>query len=1231
MSFEHHRRNLMDWLFLEDEASGIGGAHVLLLGDKDEVKPFYELLKRRRCKVSDRTEPGLVYDWILVPMLTRRILAGFRRDPREMFKSLTETWLAPSGKLVVGMENACDIDRLASGQYENEIYYMTEEVLRGIRTSLKESFPSSRELMYFPMPELEMPLVMYSEERLPAPGEEDDKTTALVHGGEFGKFAPAWLYVFTKDAFIGIGNGKKEDIPLYIKYNSSRRAEYAIKTVIYRDAEGRRHVRKESITPEANTHVESLIHNAELVRTGNPGLQVLKAEVERKAEKEGETSYVIYPFVSGKSVAEELGDKIKDGTAPVEEIRAVMRQIIGKDSGVQNPANLDGLFQNVLMDGAVPTLIDCEWVLPEDTEVKFLEFRMLKYWYLEYKDAMAYTELASFLRLFGFTAEDLERYDKAEAAFQKRVHGDGEESNLWAYQSGRVTLKNFLRQKAEITEQEATIQELARQVKERDIALRKEREVSRLTNVHVGNLEKVIAIHERDINTLMQEREYYKKHQSWSSKKREALEAVYDKHFPYGSRKRKIMDYAGKTIRHPIHTIPMYFSDRGRNLIKGDFRIGAQYLEGGKLCFERTDAPLVSIVIPCYNQINYTYQCLLSILRHTDFKKTPYEVIIADDVSQDATKDLAEFSENLVIARNTENMGFLRNCNQAAARARGRYIFFLNNDTEVKEGWLSSLVDLIESDQSIGMVGSKLVYPDGRLQEAGGIIWSDASGWNYGRLQDPEEPEYNYVKDVDYISGAAIMIRAELWREIGGFDELFAPAYCEDSDLAFEVRRHGKRVVYQPKSVVIHYEGISNGTDVQGTGLKRYQLVNQEKFREKWKKELAEQSVNTGSPNPFKARERGQNSRYILVVDHYVPTWDKDAGSKTTYQYLQMFVHMGYKVKFLGDNFLHEEPYTSVLEQMGIEVLYGKTMQANIWNWIDTNKDMINIAFLERPHIATKYIDYIREHTGWKCIFYGHDLHFLRERREYEITHDEAILEDSEYWRSLELSVMKKADISYYPSQVEVDAIHEIDPSIPAKAITAYVFKDPARVSGDYAKREGLLFVGGFAHPPNKDGLLWFADHILPEIQAAIPGVKFRVAGSHPDDKVLKLNEREGIEVLGFVSDERLEELYQESRIVVVPLRYGAGVKGKVVEALHEGAAIVTTSCGAEGIPGVEQALMIRDDEHAFAEEVISLYHDVPELGRLSKRAQQFVSDHFSVEGAWSRIREDFETDLNHK
>lgn len=1226
MSFMQHRSNLIDWIYFARAESGLEqAASVLLLGEKEELFPFEDLLSKRVRKVSVQTLEGK-YDYVLIPYLAKKLLQLFDGRLEKLLSGLTEKNLNQGGAIILGIPNRNEVERLASGVYERKLSYLSLSELRAVEEKLRRSFPKLQSSLYFPMPSLEMPLHFYTEERLPEPGEEDERTDALLECGSFPELAPGYLCIFRPEPpEFSHAWGFHSWMPIYMKYNSSRREEYRIKTEILKDEKGQLHVLKESLSPAANAHIEALPERGELLRRANPGVLVIQEESRKTAAGGDGCSAVLYPFIPGKSMSTILSELIRDGAAPVSELEESMELLIGAKEGEISPANLDGLFSNAFLQDGVPTFIDCEWVSPEKTPVDFLRYRMLRYWFQENQRELRYNSLSDFLRLFGFKTSRIRECEALEEKLQEAIHGSGEESNVWAYRQSLVTVKNFNAQKEELQHREARIQELEKQISERDITIKKEREVQRLTGIHVGNLEQVVKIHERDIETLQRDLAYFKAHQSLSSQLRGSLQQHYDARFPLGSRRRKLMRYLLRTLRHPVKMFGLYLSRDGRNRIQGDFRIGEDYLQGGRLCFQRQEKPLVSIVIPCYNQIGYTYRCLKSILENTEQQETPYEVIIADDVSTDATREIQEYTENLVIARNTENMGFLKNCNQAAKLAKGEYIFFLNNDTTVCPGWLSELVKLISGDESIGMVGSKLVYPDGRLQEAGGIIWSDASGWNYGRLKDPADPEYNYVKDVDYISGAAIMIRHSLWEEIGGFDERFAPAYCEDSDLAFEVRKHGKRVVYQPKSVVVHYEGISNGTDVQGTGLKRYQLVNQEKFKEKWQEELRSQPVNDGSPNPFKARERGQNRKYILVVDHYVPTWDKDAGSKTTYQYLQMFVKMGYQVKLLGDNFLSEQPYTGILEQMGIEVLYGKKMQSGIWDWIMKNKGMIDIAYLNRPHITAKYIDYIRENTDWRCIFYGHDLHFLRERREYEITKDAAILEDAEYWRGVELSMMKKADISYYPSQVEVDAIREIDPSIPAKAITAYVFSEEAALNKDYAGKEGLLFVGGFAHPPNKDGVLWFANEIFPDIRRQIPEITFRIVGSKADEEVQALGEREGIEVLGFVSDERLSELYQESRIVVVPLRYGAGVKGKVVEALHEGAAIITTSCGAEGIPGVEEAVLIEDEGKSFSEAVVRLYNDLPARKKLSENAVSFVRENFSMEGAWAKIKEDFE------
>ncbi len=1031
---------------------------------------------------------------------------------------------------------------------------------------------------------------------------------------------------------------------LFVKYNRTRKPEFQIRTRILEE-NGVRYVEKIALCREGESHIRSFAGKRERLAGINPRLKVLKAEF-GTGEKGLPCAW--FPFLKGATLAKKLGKRIQSGQPVKEVLEEGLDLVLGQCQGWEEFAvtpeftevfgqvppladksfpvsNADSLFENLMeVDGEV-WVMDYEWVFDFPIPAGFLRYRILFYFYERSKEAFGWDDLLYFLGMFGIGEELTRIYEGMEAAFQSYVHGDSGQGYLKAYHQPITSFETLKDEEWALAHSKEEIKRLQTEIEEKKTEIQKRREVQRLSNNHIANLEGMIKDLSSELNEAGKLLAYLDKHESLIFRNWRKVKDGVRRRFPKDTKQGKILTYGIDTVKHPLKYFNLYVSREGRKRIAGDFAIGDGYLEHGKLLFPKLEKrPKVSIVIPVYNQINYTYACLLSILENT--KDVTYEVIIADDVSTDATKDLHKYAENLVISRNKENQGFLKNCNQAAAKARGKYVMFLNNDTQVTPGWLSSLVNLIESDPSIGMVGSKLVYPDGRLQEAGGIIWSDGSGWNYGRLDDPDKAEYNYVKDVDYISGAAILLSVKLWKRIGGFDERFAPAYCEDSDLAFAVRKAGYRVVYQPLSKVIHFEGVSNGTDVNGTGLKRYQVENGRKLREKWADEFKKQCVNTGSPNPFRARERSMGKPVILVIDHYVPTYDRDAGSKTTFQYLKMFLKKGYVVKFLGDNFLHEEPYSTTLQQMGIEILYGPEYQVGIWDWLKENQEEIAFAYLNRPHIASKYIDYIKTYTKMKVIYYGHDLHFLRELREFELTGDLEKKRDSDYWKSVEFSMMYQAAMSYYPSNVEVEAIHKIDDSIPVKAITAYVYESFLEsLEEDFAKREGLLFVGGFAHPPNADGVLWFAREIFPLIRKKIPDVKFYVVGSKVTEEIKALEKPDnGIVIKGFVSEEELERLYAGCRMVVVPLRYGAGVKGKVVEAIYNGAPIITTAVGAEGIPEAESVMEIADDPAVFAEKAAALYPDKERLLGMAKKTQEHIRKHFSLDGAWDVIREDF-------
>lgn len=1203
---------------------------------------------RQQDNLKDGAGLGRTYDYI--------VFAGTLGENAEEEIEAAKSLLKPDGQLLVAACNPFGLKYWA-GARKDSVSFSKDSLVR----LLAGNQGDSNIKFYYPMPDYRLPVTVFSDEYLPGKGDLTDTVTAydyppylafdigagydaVCEDGQFDRYANAYLAVWRKTEDRETGERIR-----YVKYNRTRKDQFQIKTVIY--GEPRKAPARVEKTALAAAGLEHIASFEEKYRQLNRQHINLKFALPKTGGERAE-----FPYIEGYTLSEQLGQAIGDGKAPVEAVREALDMVLGVDPSCYHlfevtpefeevfgklPAgarvgsdslrvsNIDMLYENILV-GQEKYCLDYEWVFFFPIPLEYVKYRMLFYFFRQYRSLLtAYESAGAWLKEFGITREAAKTYEGMERNFQAYVHGENQKIYLENYYVKTKTVRELMRADGELERTKERQEQLRLQLNEKDGAIRKMTEVQRLTQNHVTNLEIMIGDLRHEIGEMAKTLAYLNRHEALVFKVRRKLGEKFNEKFPKGTVKRKKLSYAKEYLLHPVRSLKLYGSEEGKNLKEGDFAIGSEYREHGKLKFVRQENPEVSIIIPVYNQIHYTYACLVSILEHT--KDISYEVIIADDVSTDATMHLDRYAKGLVICRNTENQGFLRNCNNGAKSARGRYVMFLNNDTQVTEGWLGSLVNLIESDDSIGMVGSKLVYPDGRLQEAGGIIWSDGSGWNYGRLDDPDKPEYNYVKDVDYISGAAILLSRQLWEQIGGFDERFAPAYCEDSDLAFAVRAAGYRVVYQPLSKVVHFEGISNGTDVQGTGLKRYQAVNSEKLKEKWADEFAKQCENNGNPDPFRARERSKGKPIILVVDHYVPTYDRDAGSKTTFQYLKMFLKMGYVVKFLGDNFLHEEPYSTVLQQMGIEVLYGQDYQAGIWDWLKDHGDDIRFAYLNRPHIASKYIDYIRENTGIKVIYYGHDLHFLREGREYELTGNPERKQASEYWKSVEMSLMYKASVSYYPSYVERDAIKAIDDEIPVKDIVAYVydrFRDD--IPGDFAEREGILFVGGFAHPPNADAVLWFVREVYPLIRTQMEKAgqrppEFYVVGSRVTSEIQELEQPgNGVVIKGFVSEEELGELYDTTRIVVVPLRYGAGVKGKVVEALYNGAAVVTTSVGAEGIADASQVMTVEDEAASLAAGVLWLYSNPNECEEMSRRAQAYVREHYSVDAAWSVVGEDF-------
>ena len=627
-------------------------------------------------------------------------------------------------------------------------------------------------------------------------------------------------------------------------------------------------------------------------------------------------------------------------------------------------------------------------------------------------------------------------------------------------------------------------------------------------------------------------------------------------------------------------------------------------------------APSVSVVITSYGAVPHTLRCLAALA--SEAATVAMEVILRDDASADPDLAALERVRGLRLLRAPSREGYLRNANAACMAARGEYLLLLNNDTMLRPGAVAAMLATFRAFPRVGAVAAKLIFPDGRLQEAGGIVWRDGSGWNWGRDADPAAPCFNYAREVDYGSAAALMLRRDVFARLGGFDPRYAPAYFEDTDLAFRLRAAGLRVIYQSRAEVVHVEGASHGGGEAGAAKDALMAANRAIFVARWGATLAADHYANGQHVP-RAREHARHRRLVLVIDHYVPQPDRDAGSCNILNYIDAMLEDGAVVKFWPHNRAYSPGHTEALQDRGVEVFHGGRADA-FAEWIAAHGAELDAVLLSRPDVAHAVLAELKRHSPARLIYYGHDLHFRRLRREATLARDPALACLAARTERIERWVWRSVDTVLYPSAEEAALAAALEPGVVARAAPPFGFDDFGPIRAAPANAD-LLFVGGFAHPPNEAALRWFASDILPLVRARVPAARLVIAGSHPGPGVRAM-QAEGAVLHADISAAALRALYAEARVAIAPLRFGAGVKLKVAEALREGTPLVTTPIGAEGLPGIGAVAAIAEAPSAFAAAVVALLADDAQWRERSAAQLAYARTHLTTAALRRRFLE---------
>jgi GT2 family glycosyltransferase len=633
------------------------------------------------------------------------------------------------------------------------------------------------------------------------------------------------------------------------------------------------------------------------------------------------------------------------------------------------------------------------------------------------------------------------------------------------------------------------------------------------------------------------------------------------------------------------------------------------------LGFDAAGTPDVSVVVAVHDHLSTTLGCLHAL--RAARTRTTYELIVIDDGSSDDSRLVLPRVPGIRYSRNERGEGFLRACNRAAASARGGVIVFLNNDTLPTHDWLDALVAPLAADPGLGVVCGKLLFPDGRLQEAGGIVWADGTGWNVGRGRDPNDYRFNYLRPVDYGSGACLAVPRRAWEQLGGFDDRFAPAYYEDTDLAFRARAAGLGVTYQPACEVVHLEGVSSGTDLE-SGAKRHQAANRPVFVDRWGSVLAGFAPETDPRAGYLDRTR---PRQALFLDTLTPTPDRDSGSLDAVALMRMLLDLGFQVTFVpvGD-LAHRGRYTLALQQAGIQAVHAPYCD-DAERFVEAHGSRFDLVLLSRLATASRMLPVVRRGAPQaRVVFDTVDLHGLRLAREADLDGLALTRQAADAVRSRELAVVGAADATLVRSEHEASMLARAAPH--ARVHVVVTPRDVPGRARPAAGRTGVLFVGGFHHAPNLDAVLWFGREIWPAVAAAVPGTMLTIVGADPPADVEALA-GPTVAVAGALPDAELAERLASVRVTVAPLRYGAGTKGKIATSLCHGVPCVATTTAIEGMGLTPwEDVLVADDPPGFVAAIARLHADDAVWLRVSDAGLRLARARFDVAQVRRQVRD---------
>jgi O-antigen biosynthesis protein len=638
----------------------------------------------------------------------------------------------------------------------------------------------------------------------------------------------------------------------------------------------------------------------------------------------------------------------------------------------------------------------------------------------------------------------------------------------------------------------------------------------------------------------------------------------------------------------------MFSMNRGAPVwTRGNLSVGP----GGRLAtenvidFERSASPVASIIVLAWRSAPHLLNCLSS-LQHAVARTSSEVVLVLNEPEADLLAEVETRVRGAVVVKSRVNLGFGGGINLGVRHSIGEYVVLLNDDTEVDVDWLETMIETAERRPTAGAVGGTSMFFDGTIQEAGNIVWADGSTVKVGRDLPAGSAKYDYERRVDYCGGSSLLVRRECWDRLGGLDaELYYPAYYEDTDLCLRLTTElGLEVWYQPLSILRHHESAATNSSFRAFLFHR----NRSLFIKRWSEFLATRDL--AAPEDPKAVEaaawRASGARpRVLLIDDQVADPSIGSGYPRMMETIRQLVLDGFQLSIFT-SLVDGAHHNNEMRRLGVQVLDGYT-EEDLADALESTFAPFDLVLVSRPHNFERFASVVRDTMPDSPIVYDAEALFHRRiERQAALELDEVaqanLRAEAEAMRDTEAEIAREADglISISEEEAGFLSTYSTAPVLVHGPLLGGIEASPA----DFGERADIGFVagwGGGAKSPNVDALSWFAHQVLPKILARVPRARLLVTGVRPPAEARRLASP-SIVFLGAV--EELSDLYGSIRVVIVPMRYGAGVKIKTVEAMQYGVPTVSTTVGAEGMPiDVPDALLVDDDPEGFALKVATL------------------------------------------